>query len=91
MNTMISLSPGAYRKAESLAKQLNLTIEETVNKVFYYEMILLPKTGLAKQEERTLRRRNAVKKLAGSWKSRGKTMKSYKDLRDEYLQEKYGV
>jgi len=87
MNKTITLSPEAYKNAERTAKKHHLSVDDWVNQVILNVFVKVPSLKKAKEEKKTEQNMYSWDELCGVFASD----KSDKELRDEYLEEKYNV
>jgi len=86
MNT-ITLSSEAYRNAERTARKYHLSVDDWVNQVVLSIFVNIPDLEEQKEGKKTEQNMYSWDELCGVFASD----KSDKELRDEYLEEKYRV
>lgn len=86
MNT-VTLSPEAYKNAERTAKKYHLSVDDWVNQMVLNIFVKFPQLDEMKDEKKKEPSMYSWDELCGVFSSD----KSDKELRDEYLEEKYGV
>ena len=86
MNT-VTLSPEAYKNAERTAKKYHLSVDDWVNQVVLNVFVKVPNIKEKKEDKKVGEDMYSWDELCGVFASD----KSDKELRDEYLEEKYRV
>lgn len=88
MNTTVTMTPTAYKKAVLMAEKQKLSVDEYVSKVFYDDLVIVPMPIEQTQNNKTTHRRALLDGLTGLWAGLGVTAE---EMRDEYMKEKYGI
>lgn len=93
MNT-VTLSPEVYKNAERTAKKYHLSVDDWVNQVVLNVFVKVPNLEETKEEKKETKEEKRTGQSMYSWDELCGVFasdKSDKELRDEYLEEKYKV